>query len=131
MFIMGIRQNSMRLMTFSQLNKTFNIETMQLQEHEDDNTYVPAMFVKLTKQEQRQVVTSFPSGRGRGSAYPWNDPSYAVGDSFFKAVQYKDWEEGRGRPSVPQPHKAGRVWKTTKGYRKDTKQYGYEVMRIA
>ena len=112
-------------MTFETLNKAFNIESMQLE------TTTP-LFTRLTKSQQKQVIKCCPSRPGRGFSYPWKDPSYSVGDSFFKPVSPGDWEKGRGRPNVPpQNTMGGRAWKTTKAYREDTKQHGYYVERIS
>jgi|TARA_B100000035_G_scaffold278097_1_gene256799 hypothetical protein len=117
-------------MTYSNLDQTFNIETMQLEAPEE--TAATPLFVRLTKQQQKQVVKCCPSRPGRGFSYPWKDPSYSVGDSFFKPVSPGDWEKNRGRPNVPPKNTmGGRGWKTTKAYREDTKQHGYYVERVA
>ena len=117
-------------MNFAQLDQSFNVETMQLESCEQYE-HAP-LFVRLTKQEQKHVVKACPSRPGRGSMYPWKDPSYSVGDSFFKAVSPGDWGKNRGRPNVPAKNMmGGRVWRTSKAYREDTKQYGYFVVRVA
>jgi len=117
-------------MNFAQLDQSFNVETMQLETREESVS--APLFVRLTKQQQKQVVKSCPSRPGRGSTYPWKDPSYSVGDSFFKPVSPGDWGKNLGRPNVPPKNSmGGRVWRTTKAYREDTKQHGYYVERVA
>jgi len=116
-------------MTFDHLNKSFNIETMKLEEPEE--TYTPALFTRVSKKQRQFIIKQGGNRSGRGCSYPWKDPNYEVGDSFWKPVSLKEWEEGTGRPNVPHSNKVGgRLWKTYKAYREDTKQYGYFVERI-
>ena len=116
-------------MTFDHLNKSFNIETMKLEEPEE--TYTPALFTRVSKKQRQFIIKQGGNRSGRGCSYPWKDPNYEVGDSFWKPVSLKEWEEGTGRPNVPHSSKVGgRLWKTYKAYREDTKQYGYFVERI-
>ena len=116
-------------MTFTKLNKAFNIETMQLENAEDIDT--APLFTRGTKKQKEFVIMGCPKP-GRSFSYPWKDPSYQVGDWFWKPVSPKDWEDGKGRPNTPQPKQiGGRVWRTSKAYREDTKQHGYYVERIA
>ena len=115
-------------MTYSLLDESFNIETMTLQEPEET---IPPLFIRGTKSREKFVIKGCPRP-GRTSSYPWKDPEYPVGSWFFKQVTYEDWTAGKGRPNMP-PSKnmAGRVWRTTKAFMDDTKQYGYYVERIA
>jgi len=115
-------------MTFNQLDKTFNIETM---EFESTSNEVP-LFSRGNKKQRQYIVVKARRYSGRGFSYPWRDPSYEIGDWFWKTVSPKDWEDGLGRPNVPNSDKVGgRLWKTSKAYRQDTKQYGYYVERVA
>jgi hypothetical protein len=114
-------------MTFDYLNKALNIETMQFEEIPPP----PALYVRGTKQQRKYVITGCPRP-GRTSSYPWKDPSYCVGDWFWKKVSPEEWEEGRGRPNTPSSKNVGgRVWRTSKAYREDISQYGYLVERVA
>ena len=116
-------------MSYSQLDKTFNIETMQLQTSEEIST--PPLFVRGTSRQKAFIIKGCPRP-GRSCSYPWKDPSYSVGDWFWKAVSPKDWEDGKGRPNTPPPNTiGGRIWRTSKAYREDTKQHGYYVERVA
>tara|TARA_B100000214_G_scaffold288234_1_gene217802 strand:- start:237 stop:575 length:339 start_codon:yes stop_codon:yes gene_type:complete len=69
---------------------------------------------------------------GRSQRYPWTDPSYNVGDSFFKAMSKEEMEADKGRPGAPPSVKEqGIIWRTKSGYFSDRKQYGYKVTRYA
>ena len=118
-------------MSYSNLNKTFNLETMRLETMSFEDVDVPSLFTRGTKKQRQFVIKQARSYSGRGYSYPWKDPSYEVGDWFWKTVSLKDWDDGNGRPNVPNSDRVGgRVWKTSKAYREDTKQYGYFVERI-
>ena len=114
-------------MTFDALNRALNIETMEFEETSSQ----PPLFVRGTKKQKEYVIRGCPRP-GRGYSYPWKDPSYAVGDWFWKPVSPKEWEDNLGRPNTPPPKSVGgRVWRTSKAYREDTKQHGYYVERVA
>tara|TARA_R100000406_G_scaffold72492_1_gene52788 strand:+ start:274 stop:642 length:369 start_codon:yes stop_codon:yes gene_type:complete len=114
-------------MTFDPINRALNIETMQIEETPSP----PTLYVRGTKKQKQYVIKGCPRP-GRGCSYPWKDPSYDVGDWFWKPVSPNEWKSNHGRPNVP-PSKSigGRVWRTSKAYREDTKQHGYFVERVA
>jgi hypothetical protein len=116
-------------MNFTPINKSLNIETMQL-ETTQDILDAPPLFVRGTSKQKSFVIKGCPRP-GRSCSYPWKDTSYEVGDWFWKAVSIQDWDAGRGRPNTPPPKTiGGRVWRTSKAYREDTKQHGYFVERV-
>ena len=116
-------------MNHSALDKSFNIQTMKLQEAVEEIS--PPLFVRGTKTREKFVIRGCPRP-GRTSSYPWKDPEYQTGDWFFKQVTYEDWISGKGRPNVPNSKSMGnRVWRTSKAFMDDSKQYGYHVERIS
>ena len=115
-------------MDFENLNRAFNIETGRV---EDIETNVPPLFTRGTKNQKRYILKQSGRRGGRGDSYPWRDPEYQVGDWFWKPVHKSDWDKNLGRPNIPPSRKvAGRVWRSSKAYREDTKQYGYYVERM-
>ena len=109
-------------MDADKLNTVFGIE---------DNPRLLSPFYIKMKSDANFIPISKRSG-GSSQRYPWIDPSYAVGDSFFKPMSKEEVEADKGRPGAPPSVKAqGLVWKTKSGYFADTKQYGYKVTRYA
>jgi|TARA_R100000005_G_C4877563_1_gene130833 hypothetical protein len=110
------------------LEMEFNQMQPNTVNHEEN--FVPFTRVRQNHRQHIQKLGS-NSGSGRQCTYPWRDPEYQVGDSFFKACTKRDVDEGKGRPNVPPTLKGtGRVWRTTKAYNNMTKQYGYFCERI-
>ena len=65
------------------------------------------------------------------SRYPWRDPSYEVGDSFFKPMSKEEVDADKGRPGIPPSvREEGILWTSKRVYRRDVKQYGYKVTRL-
>ena len=115
---------------FDTLNKTLNIETMQLEEKK--TSPLPRLYVRGKKAEKQYVIRGSNRGGGKSCSYPWKDPDYSVGDWFWKPVSYEEYINNRSRPNTPSPSNVGgRVWRTSKAYREDTKQYGYYCERVA
>jgi len=113
-------------MSTAPLDQVFNLEDMIPKAKGN-----PPKFVRGTKKQKEYVIPG-SSRQGRGFSYPWADPSYCVGDWFWKPVSPEDWYAGRGRPNQPSPRDVGgRKWSTSKAYREDTKQHGYYVERTA
>ena len=92
-----------------------------------------APFVRVRASQKKHILKiGNNSHKGRQCTYPWRDPEYQIGDSFFKYVSKEDIEEGKGRPNVPTTlRETGRRWTTTKAYNDQTKQYGYLCERVA
>ena len=86
---------------------------------------------RLSKDDERQCVSL--SNRGGSSCrYPWRDPSYKVGDSFFKPMSKEEVDQDKGRPGQPPSvREEGRIWRSKRVYLQNKKQYGYKVTRIA
>ncbi len=93
-----------------------------------------APFTRVRSNQKRHIIKlGSNSSKGRQSTYPWRDPEYQIGDSFFKHVSKEDIDDGKGRPNVPTSLRetTGRRWTTTKAYNDQTKQYGYLCERVA
>ena len=91
-----------------------------------------APFTRVRSNQKKHIIKLGNSSKGRQSTYPWRDPEYQIGDSFFKHVSKEDIDNGKGRPNIPTTLKhTGRRWTTTKAYNDLTKQYGYWCERIA
>ncbi len=86
--------------------------------------------VRLNKEDEKYCRSLSKRG-GSVSRYPWLDPSYKIGDSFFKAMSKEEIEADKGRPSIPPGVRSqGVLWSTKGIYREDVKQYGYKVTRV-
>ena len=101
-------------------------------EHLDSffNTSPSDTIVRLSKEDERQCVPLTNRGGSIGR-YPWRDPSYKVGDSFFKPMSKEELEQDKGRPGQPPSVRdEGLIWRSKRIYHKGKKQYGYRVTRI-
>ena len=86
--------------------------------------------VRLSKDDEKQCVSLSNRG-GSPCHYPWRDPSYRVGDSFFKAMSKEEVENDKGRPGQPPSVRdEGNIWRSKRIYHTGKKQYGYQVTRI-
>ena len=94
------------------------------------NTSSHSTIVRLSKDDERQCVSLSNRG-GSLSRYPWRDPSYKIGDSFFKAMSKEEVENDKGRPGQPPSVRdEGIIWRSKRIYHTGKKQYGYQVTRI-
>jgi hypothetical protein len=95
------------------------------------NPIANTAYVRLTNEDKQHCVTLSTRG-GSSQRYPWTDPSYDVGDSFFKAMSKEELDADKGRPGVPSTvREHGINWTTKRIYRRNVKQYGYQVTRVA
>ena len=95
------------------------------------NTSSHSTIVRLSKDDERQCASLSNRG-GSLSRYPWRDPSYKVGDSFFKPMSKEEIDQDKGRPGQPPSvREEGIIWRSKRVYNKRSKQYGYQVTRIA
>jgi len=87
---------------------------------------------RMTVEERDSCVPLFKRA-GSNCRYPWIDPSFKVGDSFFKAVSREELEADKLRPSCPKNIKEqyNVNWMSRGHYNKIRKQYGYTVVRTA
>tara|TARA_B100000029_G_scaffold217178_1_gene214975 strand:+ start:246 stop:563 length:318 start_codon:yes stop_codon:yes gene_type:complete len=82
--------------------------------------------------KRRSYITPLSNRGGSTSRYPWRDPSYTIGDSFWKAVSKEELDAEKCRPGVPPSvRKEGINWKTKACYDNHKKQYGWLVTRVA
>jgi hypothetical protein len=87
--------------------------------------------VRLTADDEKQCVSLSNRGGSIGR-YPWRDPSYKIGDSFFKPMSKEEVDQDKGRPGQPPSVRdEGIIWRSKRVYHKGKKQYGYRVTRIA
>ena len=93
------------------------------------NVVANACYVRLSKEDEKDCVPLSNRG-GSSQSYPWTDPSYQIGDSFFKPMSKEEMEQDKGRPGVPPSvRQCGINWQTKRIFRNSTKQYGYQVTR--
>ena len=87
-------------------------------------------FIKLSSKEARDCVPLTSRG-GSLARYPWTDPSYNEGDSFFKPMSKEELDNAKGRPSPSPTVKAmGYKWRSKSVFNNKTKQYGYQVTLV-
>ncbi len=111
-------------MDFKTINKELNMNFNPIEEQ-------LAPFIRVRSNQKKHILKLGNNSCGRQCTYPWRDPDYEIGDSFFKYVSKEDIEEGKGRPNIPANIKeTGRRWTTTKAYHNQTKQYGYWCERV-
>ena len=114
------------------LNWFFMASSFSGNEHLDFTFNTPSFtpFVRLTTADEKQCVSLSNRG-GSLSRYPWRDPSYKVGDSFFKPMSKEEVDADKGRPGIPPSvREEGILWTSKRVYRRDVKQYGYKVTRL-
>ena len=91
---------------------------------------IPSKWKKIKKAHLAKFIPLSTGNRGKG-IYPWTDPSFEIGDSFFKPMSKEDVKSNKGRPSVSAAAKhVNFYWKTSGVYSEDYKQYGYLVTRV-
>ena len=103
-----------------------------INEHLDTffDTSSNSTIVRLSKEDEKQCISLSNRG-GSLSRYPWRDPTYKVGDSFFKPMSKEEVEVDKGRPGQPPSvREEGIVWRSKRVYNKRKKQYGYKVTRV-
>ena len=100
--------------------------------HEALETQSSKGWHRMTVEEREQCIP-LSSRNGSTCRYPWIDPSYKVGDSFFKAVSKEELDADKLRPSCPKNIKEhyNVSWASRGHYNKLRKQYGYTVIRTA
>jgi len=112
-------QSQVDPMSFANLDAEFHIPSAKI------------TYDKVSRKES-QFITPLSNRGGSISRYPWRDPSYLVGDSFFKACSKEELDAEKCRPGVPPSvRKEGISWKTKASYCNRTKRYGWLCTRVS
>ena len=108
---------------------SFYIKNMKNFEDIDNSLGIQPKWKKVKKANFTTLIPLSTGNRG-GGIYPWTDPSFEVGDSFFKPMSLEDIRANRGRPSPSaSARELGFVWKTKGAWSETEKQYGYACTR--
>ena len=110
----------------------FESMTRALEGHSSIQDELQPQFYRVRKSSQKSIVPLRGGSNSNACKYPWRDPSFAVGDSFFKPMSKEELKSGKGRPNMPPTLKEfGIRWTINACYNQETKQYGYHCTKLA